>query len=85
MKVYDLVSLGRFPYTNWLGRINSADHNIIIESLVKTGMEDFRHRPVTELSDGERQRAMIAMVLAQDAKIMVMDEPTAFLDISSMN
>ncbi len=83
MKVYDLVSLGRFPYTNWLGTINSSDHNIIIESLVKTGMEDFRDRPITELSDGERQRAMIAMVLAQDAKVMVMDEPTAFLDISS--
>jgi iron complex transport system ATP-binding protein len=83
MKVYDLVSLGRFPYTNWLGTINSSDHSIIIESLVKTGMKDFRDRPVTELSDGERQRAMIAMVLAQDAKIMVMDEPTAFLDISS--
>jgi len=83
MKVYDLVSLGRFPYTNWLGRINNADHKIIMESIIKTGMEDFRDRPITELSDGERQRAMIAMVLAQDAKVMVMDEPTAFLDISS--
>jgi len=83
MKVYDLVSLGRFPYTNWLGTIKSTDHKIIIESLAKTGMGDFSDRPVTELSDGERQRAMIAMVLAQDAKIMVMDEPTAFLDISS--
>jgi iron complex transport system ATP-binding protein len=83
MKVYDLVSLGRFPYTNWLGTINSSDHTIIMESLEKTGMGDFMGRPITELSDGERQRAMIAMVLAQDAKIMVMDEPTAFLDISS--
>jgi iron complex transport system ATP-binding protein len=83
MTVYDLVSLGRFPYTNWLGIISSADRKIIMESLVKTGMGDFLGRPVTELSDGERQRAMIAMVLAQDAKIMVMDEPTAFLDISS--
>jgi iron complex transport system ATP-binding protein len=83
MKVYDLVSLGRFPYTNWLGTIHSTDHKIIVESLVKTGMSDFIDRSMTELSDGERQRAMIAMVLAQDAKIMVMDEPTAFLDISS--
>ena len=46
-------------------------------------MSEFRNRPVTELSDGERQRAMIAMVLAQDADIMLMDEPTAFLDLSS--
>lgn len=83
MKVYDLVALGRYPYTNWLGRINNDDHEIITESLIKTGMDDFIDRPVTELSDGERQRAMIAMVLAQDAKVMVMDEPTAFLDISS--
>lgn len=83
MKVYDLVSLGRFPHTNWLGRIDRSDHEVIIDSIAKTGMTDFRERPVTELSDGERQRAMIAMVLAQDAGIMLMDEPTAFLDLSS--
>lgn len=83
MKVFDLVSLGRYPYTNWLGRISSSDHIRISESLEKTGMTDFSDRPVSELSDGERQRAMIAMVLAQDASIMIMDEPTAFLDIGS--
>ncbi len=83
MKVYDLVSLGRFPHTNWLGRIDRSDHEAIIDSILKTGMSGFRERPVTELSDGERQRAMIAMVLAQDADIMIMDEPTAFLDLSS--
>jgi iron complex transport system ATP-binding protein len=83
MKVYDLVSLGRFPHTNWLGRIDNSDHNIIMEAISKTGMTEFSNRSVTELSDGERQRAMIAMVLAQDAGIMIMDEPTAFLDISS--
>jgi iron complex transport system ATP-binding protein len=83
MKVYDLVSLGRYPYTNWLGSITRADHDIISESLIKTGMDGFSERHVTEISDGERQRAMIAMVLAQDAELMVMDEPTAFLDISS--
>jgi iron complex transport system ATP-binding protein len=83
MKVYDLVSLGRFPHTNWLGKINPDDHKIIMESILRTGMADFMDRPIAELSDGERQRAMVAMVLAQDAKIMIMDEPTAFLDISS--
>lgn len=83
MRVYDLVSLGRYPYTNWLGRISDADDKIITGAIDKTGMSGFRDRPVTELSDGERQRAMIAMILAQDTNLMVMDEPTAFLDISS--
>lgn len=83
MRVFDLVSLGRFPHTNWYGRLDPDDHNAIIEALSKTGMTEFRDRPISELSDGERQRAMIAMVLAQDAGIMVMDEPTAFLDVSS--
>ena len=83
MKVYDLVTLGRFPHTDWFGRIDSFNHEAVIDALIKAGMIDFINRPVTELSDGERQRAMIAMVLAQDAIIMVMDEPTAFLDISS--
>lgn len=82
MKVYDLVSLGRFPHTNWMGRIDATDREFIAGALTMTGMTGFSERPVTELSDGERQRAMIAMVLAQDAGIMIMDEPTAFLDIT---
>jgi len=81
LTVYDLVSQGRFPYTGWFGKIGETDNNIILESIEKTGLKEHVHRPVNQLSDGERQRAMIAMVLAQDAGIMVMDEPTAFLDI----
>jgi iron complex transport system ATP-binding protein len=83
MRVYDLVSLGRFPYTNWLGRKSETDEKTITDAINKTGMTEFRGRPVTELSDGERQKAMIAMLLAQDTDLLVMDEPTAFLDISS--
>jgi len=83
MRVCDLVSLGRFPYTNWLGRISDADEKAINEAIIKTGMTEFRERPISELSDGERQKAMIAMLLAQDTNLLVMDEPTAFLDISS--
>ncbi|HOW10615.1 MAG TPA: ABC transporter ATP-binding protein [Bacteroidales bacterium] len=83
MTVYDLVSQGRFPYTGWFGRIGKKDDHVILESVGKTGLKDLVHRPVNQLSDGERQRAMIAMVLAQDAKLMIMDEPTAFLDISA--
>ena len=83
MRVSDLVALGRFPHTNWYGKIDDLSHNIIIDSIEKTGMSDFYDRFISELSDGERQRAMIARALAQDADLMVMDEPTAFLDIRS--
>jgi iron complex transport system ATP-binding protein len=83
MSVYDLVSLGRFPHTNWIGRIDSFDHGVIIDAIAKTGMSAFGNRYISELSDGERQKAMIARILAQDTGIMVMDEPTAFLDIRS--
>jgi iron complex transport system ATP-binding protein len=81
MTVYDLVSLGRFPYTNWIGTIDHEGHEAIKGALKKTGMEGFSSRYVTELSDGERQRAMIARLLTQDTELMIMDEPTAFLDI----
>ncbi len=83
MTVFDLVSLGRFPHTNWLGKIDRESYLAIESSLQKTGMVNFRNRNISELSDGERQKAMIARVLAQDTEIMIMDEPTAFLDISS--
>ncbi len=81
MRVYDLVALGRFPHTNWIGLIDSMNHDIIMNSIEMTGMLALRNRFVAELSDGERQRAMIARIFAQDTDIMVMDEPTAFLDI----
>jgi len=83
MTVFNLVSLGRFPHTNWLGRIDRASQIAIENSLEKTGLTALRKRNISELSDGERQKAMISRVLAQDTDIMIMDEPTAFLDISS--
>jgi iron complex transport system ATP-binding protein len=83
MRVYDLVALGRFPYTNWFGKIDERNHDIIVDSIEKTGMSSLSSRFVSELSDGERQKAMIARILAQDTGILVMDEPTAFLDIGS--
>jgi len=83
MSVYDLVALGRFPHTNWIGKIDTKNHEVIMDAIEKTSMSGFYNRFVSELSDGERQRAMIARILAQDTGIMVMDEPTAFLDIGS--
>jgi iron complex transport system ATP-binding protein len=83
MRVYDLVALGRYPYTSWFGKIDRDNHEIIIDAIEKTGMSSLSWRFISELSDGERQKAMIARILAQDTGILVMDEPTAFLDIGS--
>jgi iron complex transport system ATP-binding protein len=83
MTVYDLVSLGRFPHTNWIGKISKNDNKIIMDCLEMTSMRVHSRKFISELSDGERQKAMIARILSQDADIMIMDEPAAFLDVSS--
>ncbi|MFN8239502.1 MAG: ABC transporter ATP-binding protein [Bacteroidales bacterium] len=83
MRVYDLVALGRHPHTDWTGRLGRDDWETVEKAIQSTGLQRLRNRNINELSDGERQRAMIARVLAQDTDILVMDEPTAFLDIKS--
>ena len=83
MSVYDLVALGRFPHTNWFGKIEPGDHDVIMDAMEKTSVKSFSGKYISELSDGERQKTMIARILAQDTGIMIMDEPTAFLDIAS--
>lgn len=82
MRVYDLVALGRFPHTNWIGKIEPGDNDAIINALAMTSMQSFTGKFISELSDGERQKTMIARILAQDTGIMIMDEPTAFLDVA---
>jgi iron complex transport system ATP-binding protein len=81
MSVYDLVSLGRYPHTNWFGKIDPENHDIIMDAIEKTSLLNKYKKFITELSDGERQKAMIARLIAQDTGIMIMDEPTAFLDV----
>jgi iron complex transport system ATP-binding protein len=83
MRVSDLVSLGRYPHTDWTGKLEKEDVDMVNDAIKKVGLQKLTGRFINELSDGERQRAMIARILAQDAEILVMDEPTAFLDIRS--
>ncbi|MBR4149390.1 MAG: ABC transporter ATP-binding protein [Rikenellaceae bacterium] len=77
----DLVALGRAPYTNWIGRLQDVDREIVADALAKVGMSDFAHKTMDRMSDGECQRVMIARALAQQTPVILLDEPTAFLDM----
>lgn len=81
MTAYDVVSLGRYQYTNWFGRLEDDDKKKINKALEQVGLESKKFSRLNELSDGERQRAMIAKVLAQDVNLIILDEPTAHLDL----
>ncbi|MCB0276048.1 MAG: ABC transporter ATP-binding protein [Calditrichaeota bacterium] len=83
MSVRALVALGRTPHTGWMGQLSEADRRMVAEALRETGLSDFAERESAHLSDGERQRVMIARALAQDTAIMVLDEPTAYLDVGN--
>ena len=83
ISVYELVSLGRHPYTGFFGKLKEHDHIIISQALSEAGIAHKASNYVSELSDGERQKAMIAKALAQECPIILLDEPTAFLDITS--
>ena len=80
MTVYDYVALGRYPYTGWSGRLSEEDKSIVSEMLKKVAINQFTEKSLYQLSDGERQRTRIARALAQDTPIILLDEPTAFLD-----
>lgn len=77
----DVVSLGRAPYTNWIGRMQRTDRAVVAEALQRVGMTSFARKSMDRMSDGECQRIMIARALAQDTPIILLDEPTAFLDL----
>ncbi len=81
LSAYDLVAIGRSPYTDWMGRLTDDDRAIIQRSMQITGIEHLAGRMVETLSDGECQRVMIARALAQDTPVILLDEPTAFLDL----
>lgn len=79
--VEDLVAMGRAPYTNWVGHLQDIDREIVGKAIEAVGMGDFAKRDTSSLSDGELQRVMIARAIAQQTPIILLDEPTAFLDI----
>lgn len=81
LRVHEVVAMGRAPYTGWFGTLSAEDERIVGESLERVGMGTFRDKALESLSDGERQRVMIARALAQDTPLMLLDEPTAFLDL----
>lgn len=82
LSVEELVSYGRYPHQKGFGRLSAKDHELIDKALKMTHMEDLRDRSVDTLSGGQRQRAWIAMALAQDTPVILLDEPTTYLDMA---
>jgi len=83
MHVRDLISLGRYPYTNWQNSFNNTDNKIVDDAISAVGLSDQINTPLSELSDGNFQKAIIGRALAQDTNILVLDEPTIHLDVNN--
>lgn len=81
MTCRDVVNTGRYPYTGRLGILSAADHEKVDEAIELVGGEDIADRDFMEISDGQRQRIMLAKAICQEPEIIVLDEPTSFLDI----
>ena len=80
MKVEDLVGTGRLPYTGFFGTLTKEDRRIVGEAIEMVGISDLAGRTIDTLSDGERQKAVLAKAIAQQTPVILLDEPTAFLD-----
>ncbi|WP_297693556.1 ABC transporter ATP-binding protein [uncultured Eudoraea sp.] len=81
LTVLQLVSLGRHPYTNWIGTLSADDQSKILKAINMLELEHLQHNKCYELSDGQLQKVMIARALAQDTEIILLDEPTTHLDL----
>src|SRR6185312_16640529 len=80
--VADLVARGRYPHQGWFRRWTDADQDAVARALDATGTTELVDRPIRELSGGQRQRVWVAMALAQDTDLLLLDEPTTYLDIN---
>lgn len=83
MPVHEVVALGRTPYTGFTGRLSNADRAVVENAMELAGISRLAMRDINTLSDGERQKVMIAKALAQETPVIILDEPTAFLDFGS--
>ncbi len=83
LSVRELVSYGRFPYQNYFGGLSEKDNSIINWALEQTGVNELANTPLSSLSGGQKQSVWLAMALAQDTTILLLDEPTTFLDIAN--
>ena len=81
LSVYELIALGRQPYTNWVGNLSENDIIIIEKAIQQTNLSELKKRKCFELSDGQLQKVMIARALAQDTDLIILDEPTTHLDM----
>ena len=81
LTVFELIALGRQPYTNWIDSLSKKDFEKIHWAIKETSLETLQHNRCSELSDGQMQRVLIARALTQDTEIIILDEPTAHLDM----
>ncbi|MDG1106748.1 MAG: ABC transporter ATP-binding protein [Cyclobacteriaceae bacterium] len=83
LSVIELIALGRHPYSNWLGRLNTSDKQAIDLAMSQTNIDYLARKKLYQLSDGQFQKVMIARALAQETDLIILDEPTAHLDLSN--
>lgn len=81
LSAYEVVAMGRYPYTGWMGRLSNSDHECVRLAIAQVDASCLSERKFNTLSDGERQKILIARALAQEPGLMILDEPTAFLDL----